>query len=299
MLRPPVLIFAALTVLGSAACSTPSLVYQRLDWFAGWRLNDYVTLNPEQKAQFKRDFGELWRWHRDQELPVYASDLRELAAALDSSVNPAQIADYSGRFRDHWKRSMARAVPGLCQVVQSFDDSQVREILDQVDEDTEQYRKDSVEPSTQELKRKSEQRMGKWIKRWNGPLNLRQKELLKRWAAQRRDTAPDWLEYRQQWREQFEQALNERRSSARCEPFEVLFARPADLRNEHLLASMAHNEKLWQEFIANVIAVAEPRQRQHAQRQTREFADQLVQLAETSGRSGEQLAQQPMGRQIN
>ncbi|MGH8530841.1 MAG: DUF6279 family lipoprotein [Nevskiales bacterium] len=278
LLRPLALILAALTVLGSMACSTPSIVYQRLDWLADWRLNDYVTLNPEQKAQFNRDFGELWRWHREQELPAYASDMRELAAALDSSVTPAQIADYSERFRGHWQRAMARTVPALCPVVQSFDEAQVQEILDEVDEDTEKYLKDSVEPSAKELRRNSEQRMGKWIKRWNGPLNARQQELLKQWSGQRRATAPEWLDYRQQWRSQLEQALRDRKSSARCEPLEALFVNSADLRSARLAALMAHNETLWQEFIADIIAAAEPRQGAHAQAELREFAGQLDQL---------------------
>ncbi len=270
-----------LVACGVASCAATGLVYQRLDWLAAWRLDDYVTLHREQAAQFKRDFSELWRWHRNQELPLYARDFREMAGVLDSAVSREQVADYVGRFQAHTERVMARTVSGLCGVVQSLDDAQVREILDEVEEDTEEFARKYVNLPEDELRRNSEKRTAKWIKRWTGPLNPRQQELLREWGGKRRSTGADWLEYRKQWRGQLEQALSQRGSSASCEQFKPLFVTPMELRNETLAADLAHNELLWQQLMADVIGVMDRKQHDHAQRKLLEFADQLEQLVKT------------------
>lgn len=283
-LRRGFAIFAALTVLVAAGCASPGFVYQRLDTFLGWRLNDYVTLNAEQKALYRLQFNELWRWNRQAQLPAYAADMREAAAALDRSVAPEDTGRFVERFRGHWKDLMTRTVAGLCPVMQSLSEAQTRQILEEVDDGTERYQREAVKPPLRERQRASEREMTKWIRRWSGPLNARQRELVARWAEQRRDTSRQWLDYRQSWRARFELALSERRDSPRCEVFEPLFVTPGAARSEALQAAMAHNEELWRKLIADFIAAAEPEQIAHAQRELREFAEQLDELARDPGR---------------
>ncbi len=272
--------FAVLIVLAAltAGCASPGFVYQRLDTFLGWRLNDYVTLTQPQKAHYRLEFSELWRWHRRQQLPAYAANMRDAASALDRSVTPEDVGIFVERFRGYWKDLMSRTVPGLCPVMQSLSDAQTRQILDEVDDDTERYQRESVKRPIAERRRDHEKQMSKWLRRWSGPLNEEQRELVRQWAQQRRDTSTHWLDYRQAWRTRFELALRERDSSGRCEAFEPLLVTPSALRNEALTAAMDYNGKLWQQLIADVVAAAEPEQLAHAQRELREFAEHLDEL---------------------
>ena len=276
------IVLMALAAL-AAGCASPGFVYQRLDTFLGWRLNDYVTLTTEQRAQYKLQFKELWLWHRREQLPAYATDMRDAAAALDRSVTAADVGLFVERFRTHWQDLMARTVPGLCPTVQSLNEAQTRQILEEVDDGTERYQREAVKPPIKQRRRESEKQMNKWIRRWSGPLNERQRALVREWAQQRRDTSTHWLDYRKSWRARFDIALQDRGKSARCEMFEPLFVKPAALRNDALAEAMDHNEKLWQQLIADIVAAATPEQIAHAQRHLREFAGDLDELANQRG----------------
>jgi hypothetical protein len=189
-------IIAAVAALLLAGCAT-KLFYERLDFFIGWRLGDYVTLKQEQNLQFKGAFAQLWKWHRTHELPLYAQDLREMARTLDGrAITASQVAERSARFQAHWERLMEQSVNSMCDLTKSLDDAQAREILEGVDDDIADFRKEYVEPSEKDLRRKAQKRTAKWIKRWTGPLNDTQENLLEGWGQQRRSIGAAWLEQR-------------------------------------------------------------------------------------------------------
>ena len=51
-------------------------VYNHLDWWTNWYLDDYVTLNKQQKQVFDEQFEQLHLWHRKTQLPAYAQQLK-------------------------------------------------------------------------------------------------------------------------------------------------------------------------------------------------------------------------------
>jgi hypothetical protein len=269
----------ALAALALAACAT-KMVYQRLDFFIGWRLNDYVTLNDAQQREFKRTFGELWQWHRTHELPQYAQDLRELARGIDRSVvTPDQVVERSARFEAHWARLMDKAVTDMCPIVRTLDDAQAREIIEGVDDDLDDFRKEYVEPSEKDLRRKSQKRTGKWIKRWTGPLNDTQESFLDIWGERRRNIGAAWFEQRRKWRDRFELALSQRASSPDCAIFRPLFVTPRAGIDEAFARDLEFNEQQWNELIAQVIGSLDAPQQQRVRDELEEFAGQLEQLA--------------------
>ncbi len=270
----------AVAALLLAGCAT-KMIYQRLDFFIGWRLNDYVTLTNEQQPVFKAAFVPLWQWHRTHELPIYASELREIARSLDgrSVVTATQIAQRSARFQSHWERLMDRTVTGMCALVQTMDDAQAREILEGVDDDLDDFRKEYVEPSDKELRRKSQKRTEKWIKRWTGPLNDTQEALLETWGQQRHSIGAAWLEQRKLWRAELERALKVRKTSPGCDVFRPLFVTPMASIGGALARDLEHNEEQWNRLIAQVIAAMDDKQRQRARDELEELAGQLEQLS--------------------
>ena len=273
-----IVVMAALAVVG---CSATRLVYQRLDWLMAWRLHDYVSLNVAQKAEFKRDFSGIWQWHRSHELPLYARDLREMAAGLGSPATPEQVASYSAHFEESWERLMEKTVSGVCDVVRSLDDAQAREILDGVDDDIVKFTEEYVRPSPEELRRNSEKRSAKWVRRWTGPLNPRQQELLHRWGGERRALGAAWLEQRRQWRQQLEQTLRQRSATPDCAQFRPLFVTPLATARKVLADDLAYNEALWNHLIADMVNAMDARQHKYARGELLDFAAELEELAAT------------------
>lgn len=283
MVRTRIFITAAAAVL-LAGCAT-KLIYQRLDFFLAWRLNDYVTLNGEQQPQYKRAFGDLWRWHRTRELPLYAQDLRKMSKMLDHpQVAPEQVAARVAQFQAHWERLMDQAVTGMCGVTRTLDDEQVREILEGIDEKNEEFREEYVEPSEKELRTRSIKRTERWIRRWTGPLNDGQEDLLRAWGEARRGIGPAWLAQRQQWRAEMAAALARRGESPTCDPMRPLLVTPLGKVNPALAADLQHNEQLWNALIARVVETLDERQRKRARDEIEELAGQLEHLAAMEAR---------------
>ena len=275
--RRILVVIAALAVVG---CSATRLVYQRLDWLMAWRLHDYVSLNVAQKSAFKRDFSGLWQWHRSHELPLYARDLREIAAMLDGRPVTAQlVAARSAQFQAHYERLMERTVDGMCGILTTLDDKQAAEILDGVDDDIEKFRKEYVAPSENEQRKNSQKRTAKWIKRWTGPLNGTQEDLLEGWGDQRRSIGAQWLVQRQKWRAQLAEALKQRAASPSCEAMRPLFVTPLAGIDPALARDLAYNENLWNQLIAQVAVTMDDRQLKRASSELRQMAQEFDELA--------------------
>jgi hypothetical protein len=268
--------FVAVLLTG---CAT-KLIYQRLDFFLSWRLNDYVTLTEEQQPHYKKAFDDLWRWHREHELPRYAQDLRQVQAMLDRrESSPGEVAARIAQFQAHWEKLMDRTITSMCPVVKTLDDRQAQDILEGVDEKNEEFRKEYVEPSDAELRKKSIKRTEKWIKRWTGPLNDAQQESLKAWGESRRSIGPAWLAQRVQWRARLAEALKLRGTSPTCDEVRPLLVTPLDDVTPALAEDLAYNEALWNAMVARVIATLDERQRKRVREEIEELAGQLEQLS--------------------
>lgn len=264
-----------------AACSGTRLVYERLDWYAKWRAKEYLSFTPQQSTLFKQRFDHLWRWHRQQELPRYAQDFREIAEALNKKAGVTDVERYTQRFRGHWERALARTVVDFCPLTKSLDQEQVREILKAIEKDNREYAQEYAEPPANERRKIQEKRAEKWIKRWAGSITPTQKKIVQRWAGERRDTASRWVDYRKGWRLELERALNQRVAAVRCEPLEPLFVSPMQMRDETLTRDMVHNEALWRRFSVKIISSLTNTQRLHAQKELRNLARQFDELAIT------------------
>ena len=269
-------------VIVVSACSTSTgtqLVYERLDWYAKWRAREYLRFNEQQDALFKQNFEVLWRWHRQEELPRYAQDLRKIADALEGTPAATDVIQYTRQFQQHWERSLARAVSELCPIAKTLDDKQVQGILKAVDKNLKEYAEKAVLPPPEKRRKLQEERAENWIKRWAGSLTDEQKALARRWSVERRDTSEAWLAYRKDWRDELERALNQRVAAVNCESFGTLFVTPLQTRSEKLTQDTAYNQKLWRQFTVDAIAAMTEKQRRHAQSELRELAGQFESLA--------------------
>ena len=85
-----------------AGCSAARLAYERLDWLVRWELGRYVSLTTEQRTVFDGAFATFWRWHRQEELPLWVEELRTLADLLEprTAVDRTRLETVSARYGD-------------------------------------------------------------------------------------------------------------------------------------------------------------------------------------------------------
>lgn len=266
-----------LVALGLGACTGHRMAYNRLDWLASWRVSQYVDLSSPQKQQFEIEFRRLWNWHRASELPVYAGELRELAAATaGSTVTPEQLSTWADRAERNVRRAIDRALPPSCKLIADFSDAQRDSLVARLDRDQEKRVEEYLEPSESKLRERAQKRLRRSVERWTGTLEPAQIAQLKQWSQTRPLNYAEWIEGRQQFRDRLAAVLDRRQSPEFCSALQALFA-PGDAASSKVIEDRAR-ERAWFEFLAQFSTTLSERQRTHLRDQLLELAEDLDQL---------------------
>jgi len=81
----------ALVLAASGGCTMMRLGYSHLDTFAVSMADDYFELDQLQKHDFNARFDRLHDWHRREQLPEYASFLKEANARLQKGATREDV----------------------------------------------------------------------------------------------------------------------------------------------------------------------------------------------------------------
>ncbi|MFT5032210.1 MAG: hypothetical protein ACI89D_002477 [Bermanella sp.] len=231
-MRKLVVLFAAILFL--AACSSTRFAYRNADWFINWAVDDFVELDSQQQSRFDDSLHNMLDWHCVKELPRYRQYLDDLTGVLveDSPLvlTEAALQSLSVRAVEAWSVLVARAFAESHPIVESFSDSQVSDLLLELEDRNQRLYKKYGAIDAQALEEIRVQRVRDAMRRWAGSVSKEQKQLALAWA-QRADNVYDLMhERREKWRSRLADILAQRA--------EVGFV--AALR-EHLL----HPERLY------------------------------------------------------
>ncbi|HUP90981.1 MAG TPA: DUF6279 family lipoprotein [Solimonas sp.] len=271
-MRAPGLVALALCLALASGCSTTSLVYNRLDWMAGWQAGQYADLTKEQEALFDQRFGSLWAWHRATELPAYAQDLRRLAALAGQPIDAAQAATSVDAYFAWWRRSLERLSPDLCALLATLDAGQVRSTLERIDRNNAEDAEEYARPE-RKLREQSTGRTIKALRRWLGPLSEAQRDSIVRWGEARELTYDLWLDNGRAWRARFAETLAERTGGAQfCARLDQLLLRSNDDLDPPARARITRSREDWKALMVMLSRDLSPQQRRH-------FREELLELA--------------------
>lgn len=170
-------LFLAVTLAGCNAGAR--FAYNHLDRLALWKLGDYVTLDKSQKAAFRREFATIWVWHRQTQLPLYAQDLRALAAALETGTPSASTIEQALKSANaHGERLGQQFLPAAERLLPLMSDEQVRrwreERRDKIERDEAERRDESLEARRKRYIKEQREGSSDWI----GKLNPKQQALI-------------------------------------------------------------------------------------------------------------------------
>jgi len=260
-------------VLISAGCGRVGLVYNRLDTLARLQLGRYIDLDAAQKAQFDQHFDALWRWHRSEQLPRYAAELRQLQTLALAPISPATLQPLGDQLRRHARTLTAETLAALAPTLASLRDDQVSALLAKLADDRERQARKQARLSDAKWR---EQRADTAIDRlddWAGSVTPAQRQRIEAWAAQlqRDDDQDDARD--QAGRQQFETLLRQRREPGFSDRLVGFALAPFDEPEPDAARDRTR------QLLADLSALATPRQREHLARRLGELADELDALA--------------------
>ncbi|MBA6231922.1 MULTISPECIES: DUF6279 family lipoprotein [unclassified Colwellia] len=214
------------------ACSF-SFIYNHLDWWSDWYLNDYVTLNQEQQQLFDTTFNELHFWHRQTQLREYTLQFRTLKEQVNRGITDIEVSEHLAQVKNHWVTVRERAKPKLIVLVSTLDSIQRKQVIDEIarknkdrDDDQEQLIKEQW--FKEQCKERQEQ-----LKKWVGKLTPDQKlevcELMQAFLP----TFNHRMDYRKKWLSGLKQVLSIDLNKQQYEVmFTELISNPDTLKSE-------------------------------------------------------------------
>ncbi|TCN90304.1 DUF6279 family lipoprotein [Shewanella fodinae] len=276
------LLLTALLML--SACST-KMSYHFLDWAIARQLDDYVSLNKAQEQQFEQALQAFMQWHRQQELPRYSNDLRQLRSALQQhSLTPEFLSRFTDNARQHWLRIFSHTFDNIVPLVASFDDAQVAQIKKQLAKDQQSLQQEYQDKTAEQLLTQADERLQEQLQDWIGRLTPPQKQLIHQYNQQRLDITKLWLDYRHEWYQQLVVALEQRHDPILLrQRLQLLLTTPEQLRSMEYQQQLDTNRQRLGLMLVQVAQHMNAKQQRHIQRKLDDLISDLDDLSGVNG----------------
>lgn len=164
-------------------CSSLKLSYRFLDNAIRWKINDYVTLNPEQGVAVTRGINQFHRWHQTTQLPVYANFMQRKAVQLQAAtLSPRDVDKIYDEAFNIMSVSLDKLVPVITDMLLTLSPEQIPSVIKNLErESSKDLKEDFAITSAQRLV-KRQNKMIKRVAKWTGRLNKAQLALIAEWA---------------------------------------------------------------------------------------------------------------------
>jgi hypothetical protein len=190
------LALAAIFALLMTACSTIKLGYENLPTLLAWQADSYLALDDDQEALLKRHANVLQRWHRQEQLPVYAGFLRRLEDEMHSGVTVGQVAEWRRTILAAWSPLADRLSPAVAEIAIGLRPEQVDHLKRALAKANEKAAKEFLPADP--VKR-VDARIARWTRRaedFLGDLNPAQRAAIRELAAQASSDDESWWRWR-------------------------------------------------------------------------------------------------------
>lgn len=224
-------LLCCLLLLG--ACSGTTFVYNRLDFFLPWYVDDYAELNTQQDAYLKEIIAPFLAWHRNQELPAYIEIIDDIESRLAQPVTAAVVSDIFGEFEQAWLRIEGEALGWLLDLGAQLSDEQVAGFLEVMWEQQEEYAEEYLERTDEEFYEDSYDNLVDNANDFLGSVSTEQREQLRKASLRLLRSDQPWLQERAEWLDQLA-VLLERQPGWQQRVREAVVARRENLSPAYL-----------------------------------------------------------------
>ena len=262
-----------------AGCSV-KFVYNQLDWLIPWYLDDYVTLNAEQYKQFKQTLNHYLDWHREEQLPVYADFLKQLATNSEDGLNKIEITQMLQQAEMFADTLFSRLGPSLGEILATLTDEQVEEMAHKFVEKNNEYRKKYIDKPEKQRREKRAEDITDFVERWTGSLTDEQEMLIQSWSQNYQLMSEEFLQSRAGWQARFVDILKRRTQSDEFfKNINKLFDNRRIARSEAFNQKIDYNRQMLISLYLDIDQSLSDMQRNRLKNTINEYAEDLQELS--------------------
>lgn len=263
------------------ACST-KVAYGFMGLLTKWYIGNYVSLNKEQKALVSETMEEFKAWHRRTQLPIYADYLDGVANRLKKdNIDGQWIHAETDKVQIFLDTSLAQLKPSMIELMSSFSDEQVEELLESFVKEREKYTKKRVNISQKKTYNKRVDELKDQTSRFFGRLNQEQKSWVTDWSKQLKPYEALSVEQQKVWADKVATAMEVRHDKEKLSVLidEIVFYRTDDWEPE-LEAILDHNQKISYELVAKLVNSLSSTQQKKMYSKLAGYKDDCISLSE-------------------
>jgi len=185
------IVFFSLLVFILQGCSTLKLGYNKVDTLAYWWLDGYADFSSAQSEKLQPALEQLMRWHREQELPSYATLLHQAQGLAGGNITPAQVCSLWSAAQARIDVSAAKALPAMTELALDLSPRQLAHIERQWAKKNATWQDDWLKGNPAQREQKRLEAMVDRYESFYGDLNPAQTKLLQQQIKQSLWT-PEW-----------------------------------------------------------------------------------------------------------
>ncbi len=276
-----------------SACSAIKLGYNNAAAFTHTYLTSKVDFNPEQSNLLKASLVEIVEWHRTNELPVLALELKNVQNILAPQNRPfepistSQVQALKNTLRNSLHRTANQAAPIIASNMLGLWPNQITDIKESLERSNKKYKEERLMQNPEKRLAAATQRTADRFERWIGKPNAAQLKRIETWAQLEASNAEAKYRKRLERQQQFialvEQASNRRIDQTTLGREIALLLNawqepktPAEIQESEQRQAQAMS------LIVDVLNLATPQQRVKAAERAAEWADDFQVLASNS-----------------
>lgn len=186
-----------IAVMLLAGCTVARLGYEMLPWFGLWQLERHLSLDSAQRGLANERLDSLHAWHRQTQMPRYASLIDNAVSRLDAPLTAADLGAWRAQMFALWQAPAERIAPDLAELALTLRPAQIDRLERRLADSTAELRRKTLGGSADE---RLEARAERWQERMEwllGDLTAAQRAELRRLAAEQPSDEAAWLDERQ------------------------------------------------------------------------------------------------------
>lgn len=264
-----------------SACSSTSFVYNRLDFFLPWYLDDYVELNREQERYLDELLQPFLEWHRTEELPVYIELLNRVSAKRQSPVGAAEVEGWVDVGRAAIYRLESRAVDWMLLLGEQLSEEQLVEFVDALRRENAKFEKKLLDRTEQEFVEDTYDSMRKHTTTYLGRLSKEQKKRLLDASERMQRVDRYWLADQKAWVEKLAVLLQREPGWQERIRDAVVARRNPSSKNYD--AALKHNTALIRNVVVALLNDLSERQARHLDKALADLRGDLIEIVGEDG----------------
>ena len=260
-----------ITVLVMCLCfmgCTSKLVYNNLDWWVYWYLDDYIELNDVQEARFDEHLNAWLRWHKTSELRQYKAQLELLKQQIiTGTLDYKTISEHFEAGKGHWNRVKQVVSPTLAELAQTLSNEQVVTLFAKLEQDNQEERQKRARYLAKSIDEQREERIDSLtdsIESRIGKLTTEQQQIITTYSDQFISTRSYWIQYQQDILNAARRLFATRNTNEHfVEDLTALLSNPEQYRSDDYLRKSEENTKVMITLMSEIASTLTSKQRRY------------------------------------